>query len=156
MPSGPTVLAPLGPLEEALVVRVVDGDTLIIDRGRGSERLRYIGIDTPESVIEDRSPEPFGAEASATNRDLVAAGVVYLERDVSETDRFGRLLRYVWVRDDIDPAHWTMVNLALVAGGWATVTTFPPDVRHADLFVAAQRAARDAGRGLWSSGATPP
>lgn len=143
-------LAPEGPVQRAAVVRIVDGDTIIVDRGLGNERVRYIGIDTPESVIPDRTPEPFGPEATSANEALLAGGVVFLERDVSETDRFGRLLRYVWVRDGADPSRWTMVNRALVAAGWATVTTFPPDVRHADLFVAVQRAARDASLGIWA------
>ena len=132
------------------MVRVVDGDTIMADRGLGPERVRFIGIDTPESVIPGQTPEPFGPESTAATIALLVPGIVYLERDVSETDRFGRLLRYVWVGDPAEPARWTMVNLALVAGGWATVTTFPPDVRHADLFVAAQTAAREAGLGIWA------
>src|SRR3954454_7687088 len=89
-------LAPTGRLEEARVVRVVDGDTLIIDRGRGSERLRYIGVNAPESVKPDTPVEFMGHEASAANRALVAGGTVWLEADVSDRDRFDRLLRYVW------------------------------------------------------------
>ncbi len=133
----------------------MDGDTIVVDRGApaGDERVRYIGIDTPESAIPDATPEPFGREASAANRALLERGVVFLERDVSETDRFGRLLRYVWVRDDASDG-WLLVNLTLVADGWATVTTFPPDVRHVDLFRAAQRDAREAGLGIW--GSSPP
>lgn len=146
-------LAPEGRLEEARLVRVVDGDTIIVDRGRGSERLRYIGIDTPESVIPDETPEPLGRVASDANAALLVDGIVFLERDVSETDRFGRLLRYVWVGDPTVPARWTLVNLALVSAGWATVTTFPPDVRHADRFLIAQREAQAAGRGIWATSA---
>ena len=136
---------------------MVDGDTIIVDRGAGNERVRYIGIDTPESVIPDQTPEPFGPEASAANAALLATAgvVVYLERDVSETDRFGRLLRYVWLRDDAEPQTWTFVNLTLVADGWATVTTYPPDVRHADRLLTAQRVAREAGAGIWSAEGTP-
>ena len=139
------------------MVRVVDGDTIIVDRGRGSERLRYIGIDTPEAVTPDQTPEPLGREASDANAALLVGGIVFLERDVSETDRFGRLLRYVWVGDPAEPAAWTLVNLALVSAGWAIVTTFPPDVRHADRFLIAQREAQAAGRGIWARAApTPP
>ena len=78
------------------------------------------------------------------NRQLVEGKRVRLEKDVSETDRFGRLLRYVWVGDD-------MVNARIVEGGYAAVSTFPPDVRYQDLLLGLQRAAREAGRGLWGA-----
>jgi micrococcal nuclease len=87
-----------------------------------------------------------GPEAGRANARLVEGRSVVLEKDVSETDRFGRLLRYVWL---VDGDRWTMVNLALVDQGYAQVETDPPDVRHADRFVRAQRAARAAGLGLW-------
>jgi micrococcal nuclease len=144
--SVPLVGAPTGPIESALVLRVVDGDTIVVDRGQGPERVRYIGMDTPETVHPDRPVEWMGREASAANRAMVEGREVVLERDVSETDRFGRLLRYVWVRDgDV----WQLVNLALVAAGFAQVVTYPPDVKYVDAYLAAQTAARDEGRGLW-------
>lgn len=141
---------PTGPTEAAMVVRVVDGDTIVIDRGRGAERLRYIGIDTPETVDPSRPVEWMGKEASAANRALVEGREVVLEFDVSEVDRYGRLLRYVWIQDG---NVWTMVNLALVGAGFAQVVTYPPDVKYVDAYLAAQRTARDQGRGLWG---TPP
>jgi micrococcal nuclease len=149
-------LTPVGSTETAAVVRVVDGDTIIVDRGRGAgpERLRYIGIDAPESVDPDRPIEWMGPEAAAANARLVEGHEVVLERDVSDVDRFGRLLRYVWVADRDDGSGLAMVNLELVAQGFAGVVTFPPDVRYADLFRAAQTEARDADRGLW--GRSPP
>jgi endonuclease YncB( thermonuclease family) len=146
-----TALAPAGATERARVVRVVDGDTIIVDRGQGNERLRYIGIDAPESVKPDTPVEFMGREASHANESLVAGREVVLERDVSETDRFGRLLRYVWLRGD---AGWTFVNLELVRRGFANAATFPPDVRWRDTFREAESAARDAGLGLWGP-ATP-
>jgi endonuclease YncB( thermonuclease family) len=146
-------LAPSGRLEEARVVRVVDGDTLIIDRGRGSERLRYIGVDAPESVKPDTPVEFMGREASAANRALVSGGSVWLEADVSDRDRFDRLLRYVWTRDGDE---WAFVNLELVREGYAQASTFPPDVRWRDVFRHAERAARDAGVGLWGPATSPP
>ena len=144
-------LRPIGKTETARVVRVVDGDTLIIDRGQGHERLRYIGIDAPESVKPDTPVQFMGKEASATNAALVEGATVVLEKDVSETDRFGRLLRYVWLRDG---EAWLFVDLELVRQGYAQVATFPPDVRWVDTFREAQRIARDAGLGLWGA-ATP-
>ena len=127
---------------EAQVVRVVDGDTIIVDI-RGQEyRVRYIGIDTPETVHPTKPVEPFGKEASDMNKQLVEGKIVMLERDVSETDRYDRLLRYVYV-DDI------FVNAELVRLGYAQVTTYPPDVKYQDLFLELQREARQENRGLW-------
>jgi micrococcal nuclease len=144
--------APIGPTEHATVVRVVDGDTIVIDRGFGEERLRYIGVDTPETVAPGSPVEWMGPEASAANKALVEGREVVLERDVSEVDRFGRLLRYVWLQDGSvagAASGWLLVNLALVARGFAQVSTFPPDVRYVDLYLEAQRRARDEGLGLW-------
>ena len=85
-------------LERVALVAVVDGDTIRVRRADGTqERVRYIGIDTPESVTPERPVEPWGKDASEANAALLAKGTVYLERDISDRDRFGRLLRYVWV-----------------------------------------------------------
>jgi micrococcal nuclease len=139
-------LAPTGRTETARVLRVIDGDTIGVDRGHGPESVRYIGVDTPETVDPRRPVEWMGAEASEANRALVVGRDVVLELDVSEVDRFGRLLRYVWVPDGSD---WLFVNLALVAAGFAQASTFPPDVKYVDLYLAAQDEARTAKRGLW-------
>lgn len=140
--------APTGETEEARVARVVDGDTIVIDRGLGDERLRYIGIDTPETVKPGTAVEWMGLEASAANQALVEGRSVVLEKDVSETDRFGRLLRHVWLRD----ATWLLVDLELVRDGYAWVSTYPPDVKYADLYLAGQVDAREHQRGLWGDG----
>lgn len=158
-PSGPSPagspasdpgLAPVGAVERARVLRVVDGDTIRIDRGQGSEALRYIGIDTPETVRPDAPVEWMGVEAAESNRTLVEGREVVLERDVSDADPFGRLLRYVWLEQGTG---WLMVNLELVARGYASAVTYPPDLRWTDELRDAQAAARDAGVGLWG---TPP
>lgn len=146
-----TTLRPAGTTETARVVRVVDGDTIVIDRGLGNERLRYIGIDAPESVKPDTDVEFMGREASAANAALVEGRTVVLERDVSDADQYGRLLRYAWLQDG---EAWVFVNLELVRQGYAGVVTFPPDVRWVDELRAAERAARDGGLGLWGA-ATP-
>jgi len=113
--------------------------------------VRYIGIDTPETVRPNYPVEWMGPEASAANEALVAGRTVYLEKDVSETDRFGRLLRYVYLADG------TMVNLELVRQGYAHASSYPPDVKHQALLNRAEREAREAGRGLWGSeGTTTP
>jgi micrococcal nuclease len=152
-PAPASPLAPVGEIERARVVRVVDGDTIIVDRGRGDERLRYIGIDTPEEALGGTPREFLAEEATAANERLVGGREVLLERDLSEHDRFDRLLRYVWVEDATQPTGLLLVNLALVAAGYAQVATFPPDVRYVDHYLDAQRRARDQGLGLWAEGA---
>lgn len=137
----------------ARVVRVVDGDTLVIDRGHGNERLRYIGMDAPESVKPGSPVESMGREASAANAALVEGREIVLERDVSETDQYDRLLRYAWLREG---DAWLMVNLELVGRGYAHVVTYPPDVRWVEELRSAERAARDAGAGLWGPATPPP
>ena len=143
--SGPR--APTGQTVTATVVRIVDGDTIQVLVGTTKFKVRYIGMDTPETVKPGSSVERFGKEATAANRRLVEGRRVILERDVSDTDRYGRLLRYVWLREG---SGWLLVNLELVATGYAQVATFPPDVKYAEDFLAAERAARMAGLGLWA------
>lgn len=127
--------------EVVKVVSVVDGDTIKIASG---QTVRYIGIDTPETKHPTKKVQCFGAEASQRNSELVAGQNVRLEKDVSETDRYGRLLRYVWVGD-------TLINQQLVAEGYAVASSYPPDVAKQDLLRAAEQTARTAGRGLWSA-----
>ena len=129
-------------------MRVVDGDTIDVLIGGEELRVRYIGIDTPETVDPRRPVGCFGKEASARNRELVEGKTVGLEKDVSEADRFGRLLRYVWLGG-------RMVNARLVEEGYATASTFPPDVRYSELFAILQAEARTHGSGLWGPCATP-
>ncbi len=127
-------------------MRVVDGDTLRVVVGGEEERVRLIGIDTPEpDPPAPATPEP-GAEAAtaAITRLLAGDGRLVLERDVSERDRFGRLLRHAWVERG---GRWQLLSLALVAEGHARVTTYPPDVKYVDALRSAQQAAREAGRG---------
>ncbi|MSQ13670.1 MAG: micrococcal nuclease [Dehalococcoidia bacterium] len=128
--------------QTARVVEVVDGDTVKVEISGQRYTVRYIGVDTPETVHPTKGVQPFGPEASAANKKLVAGKTVELEKDVSEIDRYGRLLRYVYV-DGV------MVNAWLVQNGFAQSATYPPDVRHQELFVRLQREAREAGRGLW-------
>jgi micrococcal nuclease len=127
---------------QAQVVRVIDGDTIEVALKGYLYTVRYIGIDTPETVHPSVGEEPFGKEASSINTELVEGRVVRLEKDISETDRYGRLLRYVYVND-------IFINAELVRLGYAQVSTYPPDVKYQDLFLQLQREARDNGRGLW-------
>lgn len=132
----------LGP-DQAVVVRVIDGDTIEVVQNGVTYTERYIGIDTPETHGE---VEPFGQEATEANRQLVEGKMVRLEKDVSETDRYGRLLRYVYVEVE---GQEIMVNAELVRLGYALAATYPPDVKYAELFLQLEREAREAGRGLW-------
>ena len=127
---------------EGTVVRVVDGDTIHVRFTDRVEKIRYIGVNTPEIHHPSKGEEPGGREAAEVNRGLVGGRRVRLELDVQTRDRYGRLLAYVWVGD-------TMVNAELVRRGYAQAMTVPPNVRYQDLFVKLQRQARDAGRGLW-------
>ncbi|MFH1890325.1 MAG: thermonuclease family protein [Candidatus Kuenenbacteria bacterium] len=124
-----------------IVVKVIDGDTIKLDNG---EVVRYIGMDTPETKDPSKPIQCFGQEASKKNEDLVLNKKVTLEKDVSETDRYGRLLRYVYV-DGI------FVNLELVKQGYAYATSYPPDVKHQADFTEAQTYARENNLGLWSA-----
>lgn len=139
------------------VTKVVDGDTIEVEVGGRTERVRYIGIDTPEWT--DERPEARAAADAATeaNRRLVAGRRVRLELDVERRDRYGRLLAYVWIGD-------TLVNEILVREGHGDPYTVPPNVRYAERFRNAARdarAARDAaprdaarrtpGTGAWMS-----
>jgi micrococcal nuclease len=120
------------------VTKVIDGDTIEIE---GGQKVRYIGMDTPESTIKH---ECFGEEASAKNKELVEGKSVKLIKDVSETDKYKRLLRYVYI-DDI------FVNEELVKTGYANAASYPPDIKHQDKFVEAEKQAREANLGLWES-----
>jgi micrococcal nuclease len=134
--------------ERAQVLRVVDGDTIQVRLTDGRvDRVRYIGIDTPETVAPDRPVEAWGAEATTFNEELLANGTIFLERDITNRDRFDRLLRYVYVAGPGDTQ--IFVNEALVTAGLASVTTFPPDVRYLDALLAAETEARLAERGIW-------
>jgi len=124
-----------------LVTRVIDGDTVELENG---QKVRYIGVNAPESVSPTKGVECFGKAASQYNADLVLDEYVRLEKDVSETDRYKRLLRYVYLEDG------TFVNLKIAEDGYAFAATFPPDVWYSEVFKAAQAEARAAGRGLWS------
>jgi micrococcal nuclease len=127
------------------VVRVVDGDTISVQLGAVREKVRYIGIDTPETKDPRRPVGCYGPQAAQFNHRLVAGERVRLVRDVAARDRYGRLLAYVYrVRDGL------FVNAELARLGYAEPLRIAPDVRHADRFAALARAARDAGRGLWS------
>ena len=136
--------SPASPWLEGQVVRVVDGDTIHVRIGARVERVRYIGVDSPELRHPARGEEAGGRAARRENAELVAGRRVRLELDAQARDRHGRLLAYVWVAD-------LMVNAELVRRGFAQVMTVPPNVRYQALFLRLQREARAAARGLWGA-----
>jgi micrococcal nuclease len=126
------------------VVRVVDGDTIQVCCIAGKrEKVRYIGINTPETKHPSKGVEYFGKEASEANRRLVDGKTVSLEFDVQQRDRYKRLLAYVYLKDG------TFVNAWLVARGYAQVMTVPPNVKYQELFLKIEHEVRGAKRGLW-------
>ena len=127
----------ISPPETAKVTQVIDGDTIIV---AGNYRVRYIGIDTPEVYPE---VEEYGIEAWKANRRLVEGKEVRLERDATETDKYDRLLRYVYVGD-------VFVNAELVRQGLAEAKAYPPDTKYQDYLEKLEAEARLAGRGMWA------
>lgn len=140
-PKVETVLGEKAASEAAIiVVKVIDGDTIEVE---GKKKVRYIGINTPELHDPRKKVECFGKEAAIMNSDLVEGKEVRLEKDVSETDRYGRLLRYVYIGD-------LFVNEYLVRQGYALASSYPPDIKYARQFRSAEQEARENNRGLWS------
>lgn len=127
------------------VTKVVDGDTIELSNG---EKVRYIGIDTPELRERHGSewiykPRPYGEEAKDFNRFLIEGKKVTLEFDVQKRDKYNRLLAYVYIDGK-------MVNLEMVKEGYAMIYTYPPNVKYVEEFVNAQQHAREGGKGLWN------
>jgi len=125
--------------EGILVERVIDGDTIKLSDGNV---VRYIGINAMEMDSKDESVLDMAIKATERNRELVEGKKVVLEKDVSETDRYGRLLRYVYV-DGL------MINETLLKEGWVQVSTYPPDVKYKEVFLEIQRRAVEEKVGLW-------
>ncbi|MFH0969069.1 MAG: thermonuclease family protein [Patescibacteria group bacterium] len=126
---------------EFKVSRVIDGDTIEIE---GGERVRYIGIDTPETVDPRKPVQCFGVEASNKNKELVEGKTVRLEKDTTDRDKYNRLLRYVYVGE-------TFINLELVKLGFAYSYSYPPDIKYQDQIVKAQQEAEKSKNGLWNA-----
>src|SRR5205807_6725661 len=134
--------AAAGP-DGATVERVVDGDTIVVHLGGRRERVRLLGIDTPESVKPNTPVQCFADEASTRTKSLLPSGTaVRLEGDVDARDRYGRLLAYVFRQRD-----GLFVNLSLAKDGYAVPYTFPPNVAHVEEFLAAAAEARADNRG---------
>ena len=152
--AGPPALAQVelpggaGRGSPARVAEVVDGDTVDLEfDGSRRERVRLLGVDTPETVKPDAPVECFGPEASARTKAILPAGTaVLVQRDEEARDRYGRLLAYVWRRAD-----GLFVNRSLVAEGYARTLSIDPNTAHRRDLAAASGEARTAGRGLWAA-----
>lgn len=139
-PSVPTIIAtPISNVQKtkAKVVKVIDGDTIKLDTG---QTVRYIGMDTPEM---GKTPQCFASEATQKNKELVEGKEIYLEKDVSEVDKYNRLLRYIWVGD-------TLVDEVLVRDGFAKIETIQPDIKYQQRLKDAQTLAKNGKVGLWN------
>ncbi len=121
------------PSDVALVIQVIDGDTIVI---QGGHHVRYIGVDAPEK------DEFYYLESKQMNEELGAGKRVRLERDVSDNDKYGRLLRYVYVGD-------TFVNAEMVKQGCAWAKAYPPDVKYQVYLESVEKEARQLKRGVW-------
>jgi micrococcal nuclease len=131
--------------EDATLVRVIDGDTIRVRIGKKQFNLRYIGIDAPEW---NKQKACFGREATAINKSLLK-GTLRLEKDITDKDSFGRLLRYVWLADG------RMVNEEVVKAGAAVAQAYPPDLKHQERLNLANDTARHLAAGLWTACAAP-
>lgn len=125
------------------VKRVVDGDTFVINYNGKDEKVRLIGVDTPESVKPNSPVEHYGKEASNFTKKLINNQYVKLEFDVQQRDKYGRLLAYVYLKDN------RMLNKILLEEGYACIMTIPPNVKYADEFLKLQKTARENKKGLW-------
>jgi micrococcal nuclease len=150
------------------LVRVSDGDTIVVKIGAREEKLRLIGIDTPEKfesekLEQDTAASPLSKEeikrlgeaASAYTEKLLAGKKVYLELDATERDRYGRLLAYVYWRDTkgdwrFADKTFSQLNLEIVEAGWAEPLTIPPNVRYAETYLKASQQARQTAKGMWA------
>lgn len=136
--------------EKAKVVRVVDGDTIEVNIANKNYKVRLIGVNTPESTTKT---EPYGKEASNYTMKMLTGKVVYLESDAGNTDKYGRLLRYVWLQipknNSEQEIRNKMFNANLVINGYAQVMTIPPNVKYSNYFVIFQKEAISKNKGLW-------
>lgn len=129
-----------------LVTKVIDGDTIEIE---GGEKVRYLGVDTPETKDPRKPVQCFGKEASNKNKELVEGKRVIMEKDITDKDKYDRLLRFVFL--PLKDGNRLFVNDYLIREGYAQVLTIPPDVKFGEQFLEAQRKAREQKKGLWDS-----
>lgn len=130
--------------EKVMVAAVIDGDTIELE---GGQKVRLIGIDTPETVDPRRPVGCFGKEASSKTKELLYKREIILEKDVTDADKYQRLLRYIYL--PVENGQMLFINDYLVREGFAKVYTFPPDVKYTKQLIEAERQARENKKGLW-------
>jgi micrococcal nuclease len=153
-PSPQASAQPPIPLSQVTVTRIVDGDTIYVRLSSGAEeKVRFIGVDTPETRHASKPVESYGPEAEAYTRAQLDGKQVWLELDVQERDRYGRILAYVWLSPPSQIDDWEirdkMFNARLLLDGYAQLATYPPNVKYVDHFRKYQAEARDGNKGLW-------
>jgi micrococcal nuclease len=135
----------VGSVDSAVVERVIDGDTVILSIAEGSERVRLVGVDAPESVSPSVPDQCYGKEASQALHDLLPAGsAVHIQRDTEARDHYGRLLLYLYRSDD-----GLFVNQWMLTSGLADDLAIEPNTTFAGPFESARREAEQSGTGLW-------
>ncbi|MFZ5688622.1 MAG: thermonuclease family protein [Bacillota bacterium] len=154
-----TVETPPVPLISTTVTKVVDGDTIHVTIDGKDETIRLIGVDTPETHHPSKPVQPYGPEAEQFTRSQLDGKQVWLEKDVQERDKYGRLLAYVWTSQPAEindkEIRDKMFNAKLALEGYAQQLTIPPDVKYSEYFTTYVREARDASKGLWGLAGTP-
>ncbi|WP_317367021.1 stalk domain-containing protein [uncultured Tyzzerella sp.] len=143
--------------EEATVTKTVDGDTIEVDINGNIYTVRLIGVNTPETKHPKKGVEYYGKEASNFTKNQLNGKKIYLQKDASDTDKYGRLLRFVWLnkpanitptKDEIEK---NMFNSILVKNGYANVSTYPPNVGYQQNFIELEKIAREKNLGLWKN-----
>lgn len=153
--TGSSLPSGAGKVVAARVTKIVDGDTIYVKVEGREEKVRFIGVNTPELANPERGQreEPFGREAKAYTEKELSGRQVYLEFDVQLRDKYGRLLAYVWLerpqKGTAEEARVNLFNARLLLDGYAQVMTVPPNVKYVDLFLTWQREAQKNRRGLW-------
>ncbi|MEW8957829.1 MAG: thermonuclease family protein [Moorella sp. (in: firmicutes)] len=142
------------PLIKTTVTKVIDGDTFEASINGRQEKIRLIGVDTPETVHPTQSEEPYGKEASNYTKSKLEGKEIWLEKDVQERDNYGRLLAYAWFtppsKVEDKEIRDKMFNAILLLEGYAQVATYPPNVKYVDYFTKYQAEAREGNKGLWA------
>lgn len=143
--------------EVATITDVTDGDTITVGIYGTGYKTRLIGVDTPETVHPSKPVEFMGKEASDFTKTQLQDKKVWLEKDVSDTDRYDRLLRYIWLEEPSNIENPTyedvrdkMFNGILIRDGYANASTFPPDVKYQEYFARIEEESREKGVGLWN------
>lgn len=131
------------------VIRIIDGDTIVVNNGSKNEKVRFIGINTPETVDPKSPIERYGKEASAFTRRMLEGKKVRLEYDIQQRDKYLRLLAYVYLENG------QMFNRMLVEEGYAQAMTVPPNIKYQQDFIRLERKARENNKGLWNSPPAP-